>query len=197
MTQKTKCQHLIQQITAQIIEAQEKSLLIHFLWIPSHIGLAANDTVDTLAKNACTFPLLDSHTTPSLLCYKRIIYSGAFLATSNRRNTERAQSVSVQHYDYFLDNPHKYRRHGLMIRKNNIVSARLRLGYRPVWQILGAGEPHYSSCKLCDASNANNLYHYCRVMLPQEQSLISICVHLLTDNNLDIILMRHPHFGGC
>ncbi|KAG0718207.1 hypothetical protein GWK47_052874 [Chionoecetes opilio] len=63
----------------------------------------------------------------------------------------------------------------LMARRHNIVSARLRLGYRPVWQVSEAGDiPHFSPAKLCDRPRANSLQHYCLEcpsvgdMLPQD-----------------------------
>jgi len=194
---------VVHQILHQLVSANDNSLTVRFLWIPSHVGLAANDTVDLLAKNACGLPLPDG-ATPPLRCYKREIHSAALLPTLHRMDAERPQSVSIQHYDHFRPHPPKYRLHGLMVRRNNIVTARLRLGYRPVWQVSEAGDiPHYSSCKLCDRPNGNILQHYClecpsvRDMLPQGQSLLDVCDFILTDNNLDVILVRHPHFGGC
>ena len=84
------------------------------------------------------------------------------------------------------------------------MSARLRLGYRPVWQVSDAGDiPYFSNYKLCDTPNANSLHHYCleclsvRDMQPQARSLLSVCDFFLKYNNLDVILERHPHFGGC
>ena len=119
------------------------------------------------------------------------------------RDSERANSVSIQHYDNFIDVLHKYRRNGLMVRRHNVVSARLRLGYRPVWQVAQAEDvPHYSTCKLCHLVNANTLQHYClscpavRDLLPQGQDLIFVCNHLLQDDNLDLMLMRFQYFGG-
>lgn len=91
-----------------------------------------------------------------------------------------------------------------MVRRHNIVTAPLRLGYRPLWQVADVGDiPHYSSCKLCDALNANNLQHYClecpsvRDLLPQGHDLIDVCRFLLADDRLDTVLVRHPNFGGC
>ncbi|KAG0730191.1 hypothetical protein GWK47_028768 [Chionoecetes opilio] len=49
-----------------------------------------------------------------------------------------------------------------MARRHSIVSARLQLGYRSVWQVSEAGDiPHFSSCKLCGRPSANSLQHYC------------------------------------
>ncbi|XP_042882320.1 uncharacterized protein LOC122259540 [Penaeus japonicus] len=42
---------IIHQILQQLVTAQEHYLRIIFLWIPSHVGIAANDRVDLLAKN--------------------------------------------------------------------------------------------------------------------------------------------------
>ncbi|KAG0726881.1 hypothetical protein GWK47_035721 [Chionoecetes opilio] len=194
---------LVHQILLQLVAARDNSLTIRFLWIPSHVGLAANDKVDLSPKlpAAC---LLPDGATPSLLCFKQLIHSAAFLPTLHRTNTERAQSVSIQHYDHFRLTPPKYRRRGLMARKHKIVSAGLQLGYRPVWQVSEAGDiPHFSSCKLCDRPSATSLQHYClecpsvRDMLPQGQPLLAVCDFLLTDSNLDVVLVRHPHFDGC
>ncbi|KAK3877525.1 hypothetical protein Pcinc_017768 [Petrolisthes cinctipes] len=165
--------------------------VLSFVWMPSHIGLAWNDTVDSLAKAACTLGFGGGDAQPSLRC------------TVQRRDEERGDSVSIQHHDNFLQNRHKYRRHGLMVRRHNVVSARLRLGYRPVWQVANIQDiPHYTSCKLCNSLNANNLEHYClqcptvRNLLPQGRNLLQTCQYILSDDNLNLILARHPHFGG-
>ena len=86
---------------------------------------------------------------------------------------------------------------------NNIVCARLRLEYRPLWQVSEAGDvPHYSTCKLCDRPNANSLRYYCleclsvRDLLPWGQKILSVGKFLLVDSNLDTDLVLHPHFGG-
>jgi len=198
------CARVVQEIRYQLAIAHDSSLIASLVWTPSHIGLAGNDTVDCLAKAACALDLDDANAAPSLQCYKKIIYSAAHNVTVLRRDAERASSVSIQHHDHFLHYRYKYRRRGLMVRRHNVVSARLRLGYRPVWQVSHAEDvPHYSSCKLCNTPNANTLDHYCLQcptvlnLLPRDQDLIQICTHLLADDTLDLILTRHPHFGGC
>ncbi|KAK7079098.1 hypothetical protein SK128_016434 [Halocaridina rubra] len=61
-------------------------------------------------------------------------------------NTEWLLSVTHQHYNHF-SYPYKYCCYGHLVSWHNVVSAFLRLGYRPVWQVGGAGDvPHYSSC---------------------------------------------------
>ena len=199
-------QHLVTQILRQLATAHARSLVIHFLWIPSHIGLRANDTADRLARAACDLdpPAADAPTA-SLLCYRKMVRQAARSPTRHRRDAERATSASIQHYDHFLPRQHTYRRSGLLVRQHNVVCARLRLGWRPVWQVAVAEDaPHFSSCKLCDAPNANTLDHYCLEcphlanLIPQRLTLVDVCKHLLSDNYLlDEILMRYPLFGGC
>ena len=197
------CSRVVKDILCQLAAAYDASLSMSFVWTPSHIGLLGNDTVDRLAKAACALDLDNANAVASSQCIRKIIYSAALATTVHRRNAERANSVSIQHHDNFLQDKHKYRRHGPMVRRHNVVSARLRLGYRPVWQVSQTEDmPHYSSCKLCDSPNANTLDHYCLHcptvinLLPHGYNLIQICKHLLADDNLDVLLVRHPHFGG-
>ncbi|XP_064086111.1 uncharacterized protein LOC135201165 [Macrobrachium nipponense] len=121
-------QHLVTQIHRQLDMANMSSLVVHFLWIPSHVGLLAN-TVDHLAKAACQLDPPDADApSPSLLCCRKMVRQAARSPTHHRSNAERATSVSIQHYDHFFPHQHKYRRSGLMVRQNNVVCARLRLG---------------------------------------------------------------------
>ncbi|KAG0713156.1 hypothetical protein GWK47_016843 [Chionoecetes opilio] len=105
---------------------------------------------------------------------------------------------------------YKYRRRGLMVRRHNVVSARLRLGYRPVWQVAGmAEEPHFTSCQPCDAPSSNTLAHYClhfhvvRNMLPRGLPLTEICRFLLVHDKLWPptipfgVAAGHDSFGRC
>ena len=197
--------HVVQDILCRLANARDNALVVSFLWVPSHVGLAGNDTVHGLAKAACTLDLpVAVRSPPSLQCYKQALFSAIHALTVTRRDAERATSVSIQHYDNFIHVPYEYRRHGLMVRRHNVVSARLRLGYRPIWQISQAEDvPHYSTCRLCNLVNANTLEHYClacpavRALLPQGQDLIGVCSYLLSGDNLDLILMRYQYFGGC
>ena len=91
-----------------------------------------------------------------------------------------------------------------MVRRHNVVSARLRLGYRPPWQVAGVdGEPAYADCRLCHAPLSNTIEHYClfcptvRGLMPQGLGLYDVCKCLVYSSDfLDEILMLHPHFGG-
>ncbi len=150
------CSRVVQDILCQLAIARDAFLVVTFVWTPSHIGLAGNDTVDRLAKAACALGLDDANTVSSLRCFRNIIYSAAHAKTVHRRDAERANSVFIQHHDHFLQGRHKYRRHGLMVRRHNVVSTRIRLGYRRVWQVSPAEDVRrYSACKLCARPTAN------------------------------------------
>ena len=89
--------------------AHVSSLVVHFLWIPSHIGLLANDTADRLARTSCDLDLpTAAATTASILCYKKIVRQDARSHTRHRSNAESNSSVSIQHYEHFHPRTHKY-----------------------------------------------------------------------------------------
>ncbi|XP_076036221.1 uncharacterized protein LOC143022108 isoform X1 [Oratosquilla oratoria] len=186
---KPEHQQVVTQIMRQLATTHENSQRVHFLWIPSHIELLGNDTADRLARTACSMdPPAATSTTAFLPSYKRMVRQAACSPTRRRSNAERATSVSIQHYENFLPLPYKYRRNGLIVRRHNVVSARLRLGYRPVWQVGETeGVPRYSSCRLCDTPNANSLEHYCincptiAPLIPHRQSVLDVCKYLLED----------------
>lgn len=135
-----------------------------FLWVPSHIGLYHSDRVDLLAKHACTLPLLNQDSPPLLstvLSRFRVSATRAY-AISADDNAAVACTASQRHYQQICRSPFVYRRHGFLIRRHNIVSARLRLGYRPPWQVFGHGtDDSLSACRLCSAPQGHSLDHYC------------------------------------
>ncbi|XP_076062345.1 uncharacterized protein LOC143037690 [Oratosquilla oratoria] len=166
-------------------------------------GLHHNTKVDRLAKEACRLSRRGDGRPLSLLCYLNRVRSAALLPEQRRRDTERPFSVTITHYESVCRHKYKYRRKGLMVRRHNVVSARLRLGYRPPWQVAGVeGEPVFTECRLCHAPLANTIEHYClacptvKHLIPQGLPLDAICRHLLSQNRLDEILVRYPRFGG-
>ncbi|XP_064110239.1 uncharacterized protein LOC135218024 [Macrobrachium nipponense] len=71
-------QPLVTQIHRQLGMANMSSLVVHFLWIPSHVGLLANNTVDHLAKAACQLDPPDADApSPSLLCCRKMVRQAA------------------------------------------------------------------------------------------------------------------------
>ena len=181
----------------------ERGLTAQFIWIPSHIGIRCSNMVDSLAKAACALPAAALPPSPSLACCLKRVRVAAFMDTSHRRDQQRPASISIQHYDAFRHHRYKYRRRGLLVRRHNVVSARLRLGYRLLWQVTGEDDvPQFSSCPLCYIPNGNTLQHCLScpevsALLPQGQPLLDVCRYLLIHDNLDHVLARHPLFGSC
>ncbi|MPC51070.1 hypothetical protein E2C01_044907 [Portunus trituberculatus] len=121
--------------------------------------------------------MLLSFVTPSL----PFSLSPAFVPRT-LREAERHHSVSITHYESVSRNKYSYRLHGLMVRRHNVVSARLRLGYRLPWQVAGVdGEAPFAECRLCNAPRSDTVEHYClacpavRHALPRGQTLAAIC----------------------
>ncbi|MPC52190.1 hypothetical protein E2C01_046052 [Portunus trituberculatus] len=53
------------------------------------------------------------------------VHAAALLDTSHSRDQQRLASVSIHHYDVFCHHRYKYRHWGHMIKRHNVVSARL------------------------------------------------------------------------
>ncbi|MPC47587.1 hypothetical protein E2C01_041336 [Portunus trituberculatus] len=85
------------------------------------VGLSHNATADHLAKlpPATTVRSSDHH------------------PVRRQKDAERPLSVTIHHYDSVCLEKYTYRRRGLLVRRHNLVSACLRLGYRLPWQISG------------------------------------------------------------
>ncbi|XP_076042081.1 uncharacterized protein LOC143025983 [Oratosquilla oratoria] len=105
---------VVQAILTQLAVVHEASMAVSLVWMPSHVDLAGNDTVDRIAKAACAFVLDNERVVPSLTCLKNRIHAATHTITTRRRDAERATSVSIQHHDHFLPSRHKYRRRGPM-----------------------------------------------------------------------------------
>ena len=194
---------VVQQVLSFLSLMSARHICVKFIWIPSHVGLRHNARVDHIAKEACRLPHRGDGRPLSLPCYLSRVRATAFLPEQRRRDVERPFSVTIHHYESVCRHKYTFRRRGLMVRRHNVVSARLRLGYRPPWQVAGVeGEPSFTECRLCHAPHANTVEHYClacptvRHLLPQGLPLDAVCRHLLVDNVLDDLLVRYPRFGG-
>ncbi len=122
---------VVQQIMSFLSLTNARKVCVKFVWVPSYVGLCHNATADRLAKEACRLPLRGDEPPLFLPCYLSRVCSVAFLPAWRRRDAERPHSVTINHYESVCRHKYSYRRRGLMVRRHNVVSARLRLGYRP------------------------------------------------------------------
>ncbi len=128
---------VVRQILSFLYLMNARKLHVKFLWVPSHVGLLHNTTADSLAMKACHLPPHGDERPLSLPWYLSRIRSAAFLPARRRKNTKRPYSVTINQYESVCGHKYSYRRRGLMVRRLNVVSARLRLGYRQLKQVAG------------------------------------------------------------
>ncbi|MPC43019.1 hypothetical protein E2C01_036654 [Portunus trituberculatus] len=102
--------------------------VMRFVWIPSHVDRSHNDAVDNLAKAACGLAPSVNQPLPSLHCYWQRLMSVAMLAVEEAKDTQWMGSESIEHY-VSCGHSFKYCHTGLMVRRHNVASARIRLDY--------------------------------------------------------------------
>ena len=58
------CRHLVNRILTDLTLAHDRSLVIKFVWIPSHVSSSHSDALDRLAKAVCGLPAPDAGPAP-------------------------------------------------------------------------------------------------------------------------------------
>ena len=86
-------------------------------------------------------------------------------------------------------------------RQCDIVTARIRLGYRLYWQVSTANNVEETKCKLCNEEYKRTLVHYiseCHVIQPFRPPSMrygELCSYFISSDVLEDILMLYPKFG--
>ena len=122
-----------------------------------------------------------------------------------RSDTQRNESNSIKHYDLFREVKHRYGKNKLHTGPCDRMAARIRLGYRKIWQIQyesnGIIHEEYSKCTLCNHPLGNTLEHYIsscpklRHFRPTGVCLFhELCVHFCKPEVLYPILNVYPEF---
>ena len=195
------CQNTVNAIRSYLVTAHRSSLIVKFLWIPAHIGISRHDAVDRLAKVACQKPVVDEHVGLSCNTIKRVLRNHAIEDLEEERNFQRFNSVSIHNYDLFSSAPHKYGQHKTLTRPCDVVAARIRLGYRYLWQLQDNPPENHTKCKLCNEPFKHTLEHYimeCPTIAafrPPGVLYFEFCETLLNTNLLEDILMIHPLYA--
>ena len=160
---------IVTEIRLNILRASRSNFVIHLIWLPSHIGIARHDLADKLAMETCTKPhvVMDLGIPPARIRHAQNSSNKEDL--QDLRNSQRPASISVKHYDQYVNVRFIYGSHKARTRQCDIVIARIRLGYRYIWQVKETHNIEYTKCKLCDAEFKHTLEHYiaeCHVIQP-------------------------------
>ena len=198
-----ECSQIVNKIKLHLITARRKQLNIQLLWVPSHIGLSKHDRVDKLANDACLRTTIDVNLGMSNTSIKNMLVRETYNDLLQLRNSERPASISIKHYDQFCDTQHMYGMHKNNTRHCDIVTARIRLGYRYIWQVSNK-EPtnEFSSCKVCSEPLKHTLEHYiteCPEIAdfrPPGMLYHDLCNFLTETNVLEDILYLYPGFAS-
>ena len=117
----------------------------------------------------------------------------------------RNESYSINHYDLFRTIKHKYGKNKSQTGPCDRIAARIRLGYRKIWQMKyeaqGTARDEHSKCLLCDQPQGNTLEHYilnCETIKPfrppERLGFYELCVHFCKPEILYPILNLYPDF---
>ena len=186
-----------------LIYCAKNQITVEFIWAPSHVGIKGNERADKLAKEGAKKPAQHSE----------VLGINQFRALLNRERkdemrmafeSELVESISMTHYANFKDIRHLYGRGKALSGPCDRLAARIRLGYRKLWEIdlekKGWANEEYSKCKLCGKENSNNLLHYisfCEKLepfRPKNLKFHELCVHFCNPENLIPILVIFPGF---
>ena len=195
--------NLINKIDKNLYTAYVNNIKIKFLWIPSHINVSGNEEADRTAKQI-TIQQCVNDTVFTVRQLKTLLLTEHRESVQLRTNTQRRESISIKHYDHFSGVKHFYGKAKLFGGPCDRIAARIRLGYRRVWQIdkdkTGRSHPEYSKCTLCQAPDSNTLEHYvsyCSSLSnfrPPDLRYIELCYHFCKPEVLYPILRLYPNF---
>ena len=117
-------------------------------------------------------------------------------------NNEMSASISLKHYKNFMENKHLYGKGKLHTGPCDRIAARIRLGYRNVWEVNISRSvrvnPVYASCVLCEAPYANTLPHYInscpklKPFRPKGMGYHELLLHFCKPKTLYPILSLYP-----
>ena len=196
--------NVVNDILANVIQATQKKIDITFMWLPSHIGVRRHDQADGLAKAACNNATIDEPGDFPLARVKHLLIQAQQESLQDLTNTQRPVSISIPHYERTSRTSYKYGTHKILTRQCDVVAAKIRLGYTPIWQLnelKGRGNNiDHTKCALCGGERMRTLVHYldqCPIikpLLPPRTPYQEIINLLLETNLLEDILVLHPKF---
>ena len=198
-----KSQHsdYIDSIQLNAIYCFQNNVKIQFMWVPSHIGIKGNEYADKLAK-AATLKNCTESSVFTLAQFKTIVRNDIKDFMQCVFDNQRCESISIKHYDNFKHENFLYGKGKLHTGPCDRLAARIRLGYRNIWEIRAErnkpSKPEFSCCTLCEQENSNTLYHYIlfcpklKSFRPKGKLFIELCHYFCKPENLYAMLSIYP-----
>ena len=136
---------------------KERGSVIHFNWIPSHIGLAGNEKADKAARDATNKDQVDRTIRPSL-AHTRTTAKNKARDTNHQRHRNMVESSRSMRW-YAASTGFLPIHTELSKRRVTEVAAhRLRLGYLTAAERIPGRGP--LACKHCDEVPPHPMHHY-------------------------------------
>ena len=107
---------------------------IRFAWIPSHVEIMGNEMADRIAHDAA-IKGTGGPESITISQFKTKFENEYLESVKLRSDTQRNESNSIKHYDLFREVKHRYGKNKLHTRPCDRIAARIRLGYKKIWQI--------------------------------------------------------------
>ena len=199
----TKNNLLVSEARHRYNKLNENRIKVHFLWIPSHVGLRMHDRTDELAKTSSFKNDIDYNFGISINTLRGTIRKENRENFLDLRNTQYHTSLSIQHHSVMQEEPHIYGSSKYNGRLLDVVTARLRLGYKYLWQVKPSPDIDETKCKLCEQTYSHTLKHYvleCDKIQefrdPNIDTVIEMSKYFISNNLLAQILAKHPNFAS-
>ena len=193
---------LVNEIKKKLRKIYLKDVKVKFIWVPSHVGISGNERADALAKEAAEKDNIDYNLGLSLKQIKTRIREMQIVEVSRRRQLKQVSSRSIEYYNKIAKEiTYTYGKKG-NCRYKELVNARIRLGYRYSWQVMGATDDNPSHCKICNENDGHTLHHYimtCPKLHEYRNNDIRVLeeqvLYLLSEGIIDQILKRYKNFA--
>ena len=198
-----KSQHsdYIDSIQLDVVNCFQNHIKIHFMWVPSHVGIHGNEYADKLAK-AATLQNCTEAPFFTLAQFKTILKNDIKDYMQSVLDNERCESISIKHYEHFRHEKFLYGKGKIHTGPCDRLAARIRLGYRNIWQIRAEknkpSKPEFSCCTLCKQEKSHTLQHYILVcpklksFRPNGKLFIELCEYFCKPENLYAIMNVYP-----
>ena len=195
------CHDLVSEARHKYACLVDRGVRVKLLWIPSHIGLIKHDRVDALAKLASNKDTVEYNLGLSKRTLKTVIRKELIDEFDASRQVQTGTSRSIVYHDEMYQVKHVYGASNKITRLQDVVTARLRLGYKYLWQYVPQADVNKTKCKVCGHTYGHTLEHYvldCVKIEPfRDRSKHTVCEmaqHFISNGKIADILRLYPLF---